>query len=278
METKFSVVTSVYKNDKPEFVERALESITSLQILPPDEVVLIVDGPVPNLLESLIRHHEKDSNGLYHVVWLKENVGLGNALRIGVKEAKNDVVVRMDSDDVSTPDRFQKQIEYLQKHPECDVVGGQMTEFIGDEENIVGSRIVPLTNEDIHSWLKSRCPLNHVTVAMRRSKVLEVGNYIDWHYNEDYYLWIRMAEAGCNFANLPDTLVNVRVGKDMYARRGGWKYFKSEKGLQDYMLKKKMISFPRYAFNVAIRFGVQVAMPNSLRGFVFQKLFRKSKQ
>ena len=275
MKNKYSVVTSVYKNDNPAFVERALDSITTLQTLPPDEVVLIVDGPVPNLLESLIQLREKESNGLYRVIWLKENGGLGNALRLGVEKAKNDIIVRMDSDDVATSDRIQKQIEYLQQHPECDVVGGQMTEFIGAEENVVGSRIVPQTTEDIQSWLKSRCPLNHVTVAMRRSKVLEVGNYIDWHYNEDYYLWIRMAEAGYNFANLPDTLVNVRVGKDMYARRGGWKYFKSEKGLQDYMLKKKMISLPRYAFNVAVRFGVQVAMPNSLRALVFQKLFRK---
>ena len=275
MEHKYSIITSVYKNDQPEFVERALDSITTLQTLSPDEVVLVVDGPIPSLLESLIKLREKESNGLYHVIWLKENGGLGNALRLGVENAKNDIIVRMDSDDVATPDRFQKQIEYLQTHPECDVVGGQMTEFIDDEDNIVASRIVPQTNEDIYLWLKRRCPLNHVTVAMRRSKVLEVGNYIDWHYNEDYYLWIRMAEAGCKFANLPDTLVNVRVGKDMYARRGGWKYFKSEKGLQDYMLKKKMISLPRYAFNVAVRFGVQVAMPNSLRAFVFQKFFRK---
>ncbi|MDE5584877.1 MAG: glycosyltransferase [Muribaculaceae bacterium] len=194
---------------------------------------------------------------------------------IVVKDAKNEIIVRMDSDDVATPDRFRKQIDFLLKHPECDIVGGQISEFIGDENNIVGSRIVPCTNEDIHKWMISRCPFNHMTVAMRRSKVLEVGNYIDWHYNEDYYLWIRMAEAGYNFANLPDILVNVRVGKDMYARRGGWKYFKSEKGLQDYMLKKKMISLPKYFFNVAVRFGVQVAMPNSLRAFIFQKLFRK---
>lgn len=278
MLAKYSIVTSVYKNDKPLFVERALDSITNLQTLPPDEVVLIVDGPVPSLLESLIKYREKESNGLYHVIWLKENGGLGNALRIGVKEAKNDVIVRMDSDDVAAPDRFQKQIEYLNQHPECDIVGGQISEFIDDESNIVGSRIVPCTNEEIYKGIVSRCPFNHMTVAMRRSKVLAVGNYIDWHYNEDYYLWIRMAEAGYKFANLPDTLVNVRVGKDMYARRGGWKYFKSEKGLQDYMLRKKMISLPRYAFNVAVRFGVQVVMPNSLRAFVFQKFFRKSKQ
>lgn len=275
MISKYSVVTSVYKNDKPEFVEKALESITTAQSLPPDEVVLVVDGPVPSALESLISLHEKKGKGLYHVIWLKENGGLGNALKLGVEVAKNDIIVRMDSDDVASPDRFRKQIEYLQNNPDCDVVGGQMTEFIDKEDNIVASRIVPQTNEEIHSWLRSRCPLNHVTVAMRRSKVLEVGNYMDWHYNEDYYLWIRMAEAGYKFANLPDTLVNVRVGKDMYARRGGWKYFKSEKGLQDYMLKKKMISIPRYLFNVAVRFGVQVAMPNSLRAVVFQELFRK---
>lgn len=273
--TKYSVVTSVYKNDNPQFVERALDSITTLQTLPPDEVVFIVDGPIPSLLESLIRHREKESKGLYKVIWLKKNGGLGNALRIGVREAKNDIVVRMDSDDVAAPDRFQKQIDYLVQHSECDIVGGQISDFIDEESNIVGSRIVPCKNDEIHKWIVSRCPFNHMTVAMRRSKVLEVGNYLDWHYNEDYYLWIRMAEAGCKFANLPDTLVNVRVGKDMYARRGGWKYFKSEKGLQDYMLKKNIISLPRYIFNVAVRFGVQVAMPNSLRAFVFQKLFRK---
>lgn len=275
MLTKYSVVTSVYKNDDPVFVERALESITTLQTLSPDEVVLIVDGPVSKLLENLIKFYEKEYNGLYHVIWLKENGGLGNALRIGVKEANNDIIVRMDSDDIAVTERFEKQVRYLQNHPECDIVGGQISEFIGEEDNIVGSRIVPCTNSEIYKGLRSRCPFNHMTVAMRRSKVLAVGNYQDWHYNEDYYLWIRMAEAGCNFANLPDTLVNVRVGKDMYARRGGWKYFKSEKGLQDYMLKKKMISLPRYIFNVAVRFGVQVAMPNSVRGFVFQKLFRK---
>ena len=275
MSVKYSVITSVYNNDNPVFVERALESITTLQTLSPDEVILIVDGPVPKLLENLIKNYEEKLNGLYHVIWLKENGGLGNALRIGVKEAKNDIVVRMDSDDVAVSDRFQKQIEYLNRHPECDIVGGQITEFIGEEDNIVGSRVVPCTNEEIYKGMVERCPFNHMTVAMRRSKVIEVGNYQDWHYNEDYYLWIRMAESGCKFANLPDTLVNVRVGKDMYARRGGWKYFKSEKGLQDYMLKKKMISLPRYIFNVAVRFGVQVAIPNSIRGFVFQKLFRK---
>lgn len=270
---EFSVITSVYAKDDPEFVKTALESITTNQTHKPDEVVLVVDGPVSAALSDLIKEFEH--NPLFSVIWLPENKGLGNALRIGVEKAKHKIVARMDSDDVSVPDRFEKQLAYMESHPECDLVGGQITEFIGDETNVVGERIVPCGSDEINRYMKQRCPFNHMTVMMRRSSVLEVGNYVDWHYNEDYYLWIRMALASCRFANLPDTLVNVRVGKEMYARRGGWKYFQSEKGLQDFMLHHRMISLPRYLYNVAGRFAIQVAMPNRLRGFIFQKLFRK---
>lgn len=272
----FSVLMSVYRNDKPEFVARALDSITTLQTLKPDEVVLVVDGPVPESLASIIKHRDSISNGLYNVVWLPENKGLGNALRIGMETASNEIVARMDSDDVAVPDRFEKQIGYMQDHPECDIVGGQITEFIDKEQNIVGKREVPCGNDEILTWLRGRCPLNHVSVMMLRSRVLAVGNYMDWHYNEDYYLWIRMALAGCHFANLSDALVNVRVGADMYRRRGGWRYFKSEEGLQRYMLRHKLIGLPRYLYNTMGRFAIQVAMPNSVRGWVFRKLFRKN--
>lgn len=272
---KFSVVTSVYINDKAEFVQRSISSIYSLQTRKPDEIVIIVDGPISTELTTLIRSYEDNKESIFNVIWLPDNKGLGNALRIGVEAAKYEVIARMDSDDVSAPDRFEKQIAYLETHPNCDLVGGQISEFIDSESNIVGKREVPCKHDDILMWLKGRCPFNHMSVTMLRSRVLAVGNYLDWHFNEDYYLWIRMAEAGYRFANLPDTLVNVRVGKEMYARRGGWKYFKSEKGLQDYMLSHRMISLPRYCYNVLGRFVIQVAMPNKLRGFIFQKLFRK---
>lgn len=272
---QFSVVTSVYRNDKPKFVARALDSITTLQTRKPNEVVLVVDGPVSGDLTNLLKDLETKFPGLYNLVWLSENRGLGNALRIGVEAAKYPIIARMDSDDVSVPERFEKQIAYMEAHPDVDLVGGQISEFVEREDNVVGSRIVPCKHEDILTWLKWRCPFNHVSVMMLRSRVLAVGNYMDWHFNEDYYLWIRMAQAKYKFANLNSTLVNVRVGRDMYARRGGWKYFKSEKGLQNYMFRHKMIGWPRYLYNVVGRFALQVAMPNSLRAFVFQKLFRK---
>lgn len=272
---KFSVVTSVYIKDKAKFVQRSINSISIHQTRKPDEIVIIVDGPISTELNTLIKSYEDNNESIFKVIWLPENKGLGNALRVGVEAAKYEVIARMDSDDVALPDRFEKQIAFMEEHPDVDLVGGQITEFIDSESNIVGKREVPCEHNEILMWLKGRCPFNHVSVTMLRSRVIAVGNYLDWHFNEDYYLWIRMAEAGYRFANLPDTLVNVRVGKEMYARRGGWKYFKSEKGLQDYMLGHRMISRPRYCYNVLGRFVIQVAIPNKLRGFIFQKLFRK---
>lgn len=271
----FAILLCVYKNDNPEYFKEALRSITAQQTIKPDEVVIVVDGPVSSEIVEVISNEKMQSQVFYNIVRFEQNRGLGIALQKGIEAASNEIVMRMDSDDIAEPDRFEKQLKFMEEHPDVAICGGQIDEFIDEVDNIVSKRIVPCTDEEIRSYMKSRCPFNHMTVALRRSEVLRAGNYQPWFWNEDYYLWIRMMMAGCKFANLPDTLVNVRVGKDMYARRGGWKYFISEKGLQDYMLQHKIISLPQYLYNVTGRFAVQVVMPNWLRGFVFQKLFRK---
>ena len=189
---KFSVCTSVYKNDKPDFVRVALDSMLEQQSVKPDEIVLVQDGPVPEELSLLLLEYESKYPMLMHVIRLEKNGGLGNALRLGVENAKYNIIARMDSDDICQPDRFEKQLTYLDAHPECDIVGGQMTEFIDSPNNIVGRREVPLTNEEIYEFMKSRCALNHVTVMFRKEAVMKAGNYQDWFWNEDYYLWVRM--------------------------------------------------------------------------------------
>lgn len=271
----FSVVTSVYRNDKPEFVREALDSMLVNQAVKPSEIVLVQDGPVPSTLELLLFEYEKKYSDVIHMIRLEKNGGLGNALRLGVENALYDIVARMDSDDICLPDRFEKQLRYLEQHSECDIVGGQMTEFIGEASNIVGKRVVPEDNEAIYKFMKSRCALNHVTVMFRKKTVLRVGNYKDWFWNEDYYLWVRMMMAGCVFANLPDVLVNVRSGEDQYARRGGMKYFKSELGIQKLMLDNHLINRGGYFINVVKRLIVQLLLPNWLRGWVFRTFARK---
>lgn len=271
----FSVCMAVYRKDKIKDFRLAVESIYNGQTVKPSEIVIVVDGLVPDDISRYLTELETTPSSVFKIIRLPENKGLGNALRVGVECASYSIIARMDSDDISLGNRFEKQIAYIEANPKCDIIGGQITEFINNDRNIIGQRLVPGTHKEISDRLKYRCPFNHMTVMFKKGAVVNAGNYQSWHFNEDYYLWIRMALAGCHFANLPDTLVNVRVGKDMYARRGGWKYFKSEKGLQDYMYNKNLISLPIYIFNVSVRFVVQVAMPNKLRGFIFQKLFRK---
>lgn len=274
---KISIVTSVYKNDKPEHVRMALDSMLVGQTVRPAEVVLVQDGPVSLELGSLLSEYEEKYADLMHIVRLEKNGGLGNALRLGVSKAKYGIIARMDSDDICVPDRFEKQLHYMELHPEISILGGQIDEFIDTTDNVVGRRVVPCEDDEIKSYIKSRCPFNHMTVMFRKEEILKVGNYQDWFWNEDYYLWIRLALTGCSMTNLRDTLVKVRVGKEMYQRRGGWKYFKSEARLQKYMWNYHLISFPKYLYNIGIRFMVQVAMPNRLRGWVFRTFARKQK-
>ncbi len=271
---KFSVITSVYHNDTPDFVRMALDSMLVHQTLKPSEVVLVRDGVVPDKLEALIAEYETMYHDIVHVIRLEKNGGLGKAMKLGVEVAQNDIIARMDSDDICSPNRFELQLKYLELHPNVDIIGGQMTEFIDTPDNIIGKRIVPCDNEDIYDFMKNRCALNHVTVMFRKEAVLKVGNYQDWFWNEDYYLWVRMMIAKCKFANVPDVLVNVRSGADQYARRGGRKYYESEKGIKKLQLDNKMITKMEYRYFVSQRYILQILMPNWLRGWVFMKLAR----
>lgn len=270
---KFSVVMSVYEKDCAEWVDTSIQSVLN-QTMPPDEIVLIIDGPIPKKLDAVIDKYE--TNALFNIVRFEANKGLGEALRHGVMMAKHSIIARMDSDDICRNDRFELQLNLFKNDSELALSGSSIREFIGDAENTVGIRRVFEVNGDIYRDLKKRCPFNHMTVMFRKEAVLSVGNYKDWHYNEDYYLWIRMAQNNMKFSNIDDNLVYVRVGKDMYNRRGGFKYFKSEVGLQKYMLRHKIIGFGTYFLNVAKRFVVQVLLPNQIRGWVFRKFARES--
>ena len=181
----------------------------------------------------------------------------------------------MDSDDIALPHRFESELNVLLDDPTIDIVGGNIAEFIGDEENIVAKRVVPVSDSAIKQYMRKRCPFNHMTVIYKRSAVLNCGNYIDLFWNEDYYLWIRMAEDGCKMANTGDIAVKVRTGKDMYKRRGGRRYFKSEMFLQKYMLKNKMIDSFTFFINLSKRVIIQLLLPSGIRGWVFRKFARK---
>ncbi len=283
MGNEFSVLMLVYGGDQPAQFDAALRSITG-QTLPPKEIVLVVDGPVPEETETIIRKTQEELGPSaidFRVIRSEKNLGCGGAKRLGFEQCRTPLIAMMDADDLSVPERFEKQIAYFQDHPEVSVAGGWITEFVSAEDPTdisrkAGSRAVPETDAEIRKYIRKRCPMNHVSVMVRKEDILAAGGYRDDYYqNEDYDLWIRLAAAGRKFGNLPCNLVNVRVGEEMYQRRGGWRYFKSEAGLQKRMLSKKMITLPRFLINVGERLVLQVLMPARLRGWVFRKFARE---
>lgn len=267
-----SVSMCVYHKDDLQWFREAVESILH-QTVTADELVIVVDGPVPDALDKQICAFE--AIDIVKVIRLPQNMGHGVARRIGLENCTNAFVALMDADDISLPDRFARQIALFQRYPELSIVGGQIAEFIGDINNVVGYRRVRTNDSEIRADLRKRCPMNQMTVMFRKEDVLAAGGYLDWYCNEDYYLWIRMYQKEMKFANTDSVLVNVRIGEDMYKRRGGWKYFASEWRLQNYMLAHRMIDPVTYCINVAKRLVVQVLLPNQIRGYVFQKFARK---
>jgi glycosyltransferase involved in cell wall biosynthesis len=265
----FSVAMCVYGGDNPAWFAAAVDSVIR-QTVAPDEIVIVVDGPVPAPLDAVIGGYESDP--LFKVIRLAENRGHGEARRIGLQRCTHDVVALMDADDLSRPNRFEMQLPLFDGG--ADAVGGQISEFVGTPANVVGKRVVPVDDAAIKEYIKKRCPMNQVTVMLRKSAVEQVGGYIDWYCEEDYYLWVRMHLAGMTFANLPDVLVDVRVDENTYRRRGGWRYFQSEAKLQGYMLKKGVIGLGRYLMNVTQRLVLQVLIPHRLRGWIFKRFAR----
>ena len=275
IENKYSVLMSLYEKENVDNFRTAIYSMIK-QTLVPDEIVLVEDVILTEQLYNEIDKIKDNYPGLITSVVHEKNQGLGLALQHGLEVARNEIIVRMDTDDIAIPERCQLQLDYMNRHLDVSIVGGQIEEFIGDIGNVVGKRIVPITDELLKRYLKKRCPFNHMTVMFRKSDILEVGSYQEWFWNEDYYLWIRLAIANKKFANLPQTLVKVRTGTDMYKRRGGIKYFKSERNIQKLMLKNDIISYPRYYINVSERLILQLLMPNCLRGIVFRIFARKN--
>lgn len=275
----FSVAMSVYKNDVPEWFDLALESISVSQTIKPNEIVLVCDGPISDGLDKVICKYERilsDLSIAFIVIRLEQNCGLGNALRVAIENCSYELIARMDSDDISVPNRFEQQLAHFADNQDLDIISGDIQEFEGSIDNSVGKRELPINDLEIKEYIKYRCPINHMAVMYKKSSVLSAGGYLDWFYNEDYYLWLRMFLDGAVFENTGTILVNVRVSKDMYKRRGGIKYFRSELFLQHYMLSKNIINYYTFFTNVLKRFIVQVVLTNNLRGFVFKHFARTS--
>ena len=269
----YSVLMSVYYKENSEYLKQAIESIQA-QTFPTDDFVLVCDGPLNQELDSVIKKKQQEMKNILNVVRLKKNAGLGNALNRGIQQCKNELVARMDSDDISYPDRCEKQLTVFNTYPEISVCSGIVEEFATNPKVVESRRVPPETQEEIREFAKVRNPFNHPCVMYKKPDVEAVGAYKDFYLLEDYYLWVRMIMAGYQGYNLQEPLLHMRAGTDMYMRRGGLKYAKTQEKLFRFMKNNGFISKGQYIKNCVIR-GESSLAPNWLRKFMFEKVLRK---
>lgn len=267
-----SVLLPTYHGDDPELLDKAITSVVE-QSRPPDELVIVRDGPLTVKLDTVLENWDEDGRVPLVQVALSENVGLGGALREGMKHVSSDYVARMDSDDISVPSRFEKQTDYLQEHPDIDLLGGYIAEFSETPENILAKRTVPTVHDEIARMARFRCPFNHATVVMRTDAVLSAGNYRSVDRMEDWDLWSRMFLDGVTTANLSEVLLYARAGQAMYGRRGGIEYTTAEFARQREFLRRGFVTPWQFGRNLLTRIPVRI-LPSRIRGILYKKYFR----
>lgn len=217
-----SVLMSVYCTETGKNLDRALRSVWDDQTLKPSQIVLVEDGPIPAELEEIVESYKftvSEGDGTFSIVKLQENVGLTKALNAGLKQVKRDLIARMDSDDISEPHRFERQVKYLEEHPEVDIISGSLQEFDAENE-CLNVRHYPLTHEEAVKYIVKASPFAHPAVMMRR-RIFDEGLKYDERYrmSQDIKLWFDALQAGCRFGNIPEVVLYFRREGDVYRRR-----------------------------------------------------------
>ncbi|MGH9118870.1 MAG: glycosyltransferase [Acidimicrobiales bacterium] len=268
----FSVLLPVWAGDDVEFLGRAFTSVTTEQHRPPDEVVIVQDGPVPEPLARGLKELVSGSTVPVNHVELPVNQGLGWALEAGLAAAQHDIVARMDADDIALPARFERQVPMVEDG--FDIVGSALTEMGRDEHDLHGVRCPPVAHREIVRFARFHSPFNHPTVVLRRSAVARAGGYEHLGSLEDYWLWVRMLASGARSANVAQPLLLYRVGAGAYERRGGWRLARYEVDLQVRMRRLGFTSRLEFVRNVLLRATwrlVPVAARRPLYGFAFRR-------
>lgn len=222
----YSVLMSVYYKENPEHLKLSIESMLN-QTLLPEQIVIVKDGPLDEALDNTIDSYSSKYEEMFTIVSLKENIGLGKALDEGLKYCRNELIARMDADDISLPERCERQVQAFLDDEDLCIIGTMIDEFYDHPENIVSSRIVPTKHEDIVKFMRRRSAFNHPSVMFKKSEVIRCGGYGKFRHKQDLDLFSRMINSGCKTANISESLVLFRSNEDNFIRRKSWAYCKS---------------------------------------------------
>lgn len=270
---KYSVLMSLYIKENPEYFRAAVESILNQTVIP-DEIVIVKDGPLTQELADMVSEFERVYPQLFHIVSSDTNLGLGKALNLGLKHCRNELVARMDTDDIAKPDRCEKQLKAFQDNAELDLLSSSVDEFCSTPDEIVSRRVVPTNHKEIYEFAKRRSAFNHPAVMYKKSKVLSVGGYGDLRRNQDVDLFGRMLFSGCIAGNIEESLLYFRSNNALAKRRRSWENSKSYIQTIKKFWKMGYASFGDYVVVAVAQTGMFL-MPVKLQHWVYKRFLRK---
>lgn len=272
--TAFSVLMSVYKNDDPEHLRVALNSIYHEQTLKPEQVVIVADGKLTTEQLSIVSNFGATvPHNLVTFVELPQNVGLAAALNEGLKHCCHEIVARMDADDIALPTRFEKQINFLLLNPHVDVCGTLIDEIDTVTEEYISTRKVPLKHEDIKVFARKRSAVSHPSVVFKKSSVLAVGGYPLFRKSQDFALWSLLLVNNAVFANIDEVLLKMRTGRDLMTRRG-LSYLKHEYQVMLFQYKIGFISLAEFIKYATVRTVFRI-LPASVKKMLYAAVRKK---
>lgn len=270
----YSVLISIYAGDKPDQVRVALESMLN-QTHRPTQIVAVWDGPVAQQIRPLLKDLAYASGLQFTVVSYPHNRGLGFALARGLEHCHFDLVARMDADDLSHPDRVEKQLRFLLAE-DLDLVGCQVNEFMDSLDQVLARTHYPLSHADIVAFSKRRTPFRHPTILFKKHRALAAGNYRGkFLFFEDWDLFNRMLSVGARCGNMPDCLLDARVDPDFYGRRGGLTYARHIWRFKFAQLKSGYFTWRDFLSSATPHLAVCL-LPNRIRAAIYQRFLRKS--
>lgn len=274
MNQKYSVLMSLYDKENPEYLGPSINSMLN-QTVKPDEIVLVLDGPINDVLKSIVDDYVIKFPDIMKVVQLEDNIGLGLALNEGISQCRNNLIARMDTDDISYPSRIELQLIEFEKNPSLDIVGALTNEFYDSPDKVVSSRIVPEMHEEIVKFSKRRSPFNHPTVMYKKEAVVSAGGYRDILRNEDLDLFARMLSKGSKAKNIQHPLLYFRSNEDSYKRRKSWTNCKNYMSVIYNFWKNDYSSFADLAYVVVTQMGMFLS-PTWLLKIISDNFLRES--
>lgn len=247
-----SVLMSVYRNDKPSQLERALQSVWDDQTLKPTQIVLIKDGPLGDDLDNVVTDWETRLPEVMTVLQNEQNLGLTCSLNKGLKVAIGELIARMDADDISMPRRFEQQTKFLTAHPEISVCGGWLQEF-DETDSCLNVRRYPDNPDEIRKYICKASPLAHPTVMLRRSIFEDNGIRYNEKYrtSQDLALWFDVLACGLKISNLQEVTIRFRRDADVFKRRSRKKALNEFKIYMDGIYRLNGVLTWRYAYPLA---------------------------